>query len=514
MALKATLKVNTGTTKRSYISKFTHVDMKRMGRTPTAIVVTIATLCVVTPGTAIAHAFGARYELPLPLWLWLVGAGAIVVLSFVLLGVFLRGGGEAFKEWRVDLMRIPGLRLLASSIFLRLLRAISVGLFLLIIAAGFFGDQTTTKNIAPVLVWVIWWVGLAYVSALCGDLWRIINPWSTLFFLAENLVPRLKKRGLRRFPAKVGAWPAVGLFFIFTWLEIVSDAGEVPADLSIIILGYSAITWAGMARYGREVWLGNAEAFSVCFGLLARFAITEGGDARWRLRPPAVGLIGEQPLSVSMVAFVVLLLAAVSFDGIAETPFWANILGWFAENQALRPLLIAAQELGVDLAKLIKTLGLVAVPLIFLVVYLLFNWRAASADGGSNKLWLVAGALVLTLVPIAIAYHLSHYFSYLMLAGQLAISLASDPFGVGWNLFGTADRAVDISVVSAKMVWYLATVAVVAGHVFAVYLGHMASLRLFASRRDALMSQVPLLLLMVGYSMLSLWILAQPIINL
>ena len=90
----------------------------------------------------------------------------------------------------------------------------------------------------------------------------------------------------------------------------------------------------------------------------------------------------------------------------------------------IRSWLIAAQELGVDLAKLIKTLGLVALPLIFLAVYLLFSWLAASADGGSNKSWRVAGALVLALVPIAIAYHLSHYFSYLMLAGQLAISLA------------------------------------------------------------------------------------------
>ena len=125
----------------------------------------------------------------------------------------------------------------------------------------------------------------------------------------------------------------------------------------------------------------------------------------------------------------------------------------------------------------------------------------------------IAGILVLTLIPIAIAYHLSHYFSYFMLAGQLVISLGSDPFGLGWDLFGNAGRAIDISVVSAKMVWYLATVTVVAGHVFAVYLGHIASLRLFADRRDALISEVPLLILMVGYSMLSLWILAQPVVN-
>ena len=403
--------------------------------------------------------------------------------------------------------------------FLSLVRAVSVGLFGLIVVAGIFGDQGTTDNIAPVLVWVIWWVGLAYVSALFGDLWRLINPWSILFAAAEQIIPGVKTRKLAAYPRWVGAWPAVGLFFAFAWLEVASDAGEIPADLSVLILAYSGITWAGMARYGRDPWLENAEAFAVCFRLLARFAITEvspanGGAARWCLRPPAVGLISERPLSASMIAFVVLLLATVSFDGIAETPFWAGVLRWFAESQFLRPVLIAVQGFGLDLAMLIKTVGLVALPLVFLGVYWLFAEITARAGGGRANTGQVAGMLVLTLIPIAIAYHLSHYYSYLMLAGQLAISLISDPLGRGWDLFGTAGRAIDISVVSAKMVWYLATVAIVAGHVFAVYLGHAVSLRLFPGRREALTSQIPLLILMVGYSMLSLWILAQPIVNL
>ena len=484
-----------------------------MGRPATNICVALTIVSVAAPAPVFAHAFGARYDLPLPLWLWLVGAGAVVALSFAVLGLFVRHGGDSFITWRVDLMRVFVVRWVVDPGALVLLRVISVGLFLLIVAAGFLGDQTTTKNIAPVLVWVIWWVGLAYVSALLGDVWRIINPWSSLFALAEILVPRFGDRRLETYPAKLGAWPAVGLFFIFAWLEIVYEAGEVPAELSILILGYSVVTWIGMARYGRDIWLENGEAFTVCFGLLARFAITEGLESRWRLRPPAVGLISERPLSVSMVAFVVLLLATVSFDGIAETPFWTGILAWIAQSQMLRSTLVAAQEMGVDLIKLIKTLGLVLIPLIFLAVFFAFSRLTATAGGGGVAVSRVAGILVLTLIPIAIAYHLSHYFSYFMLAGQLVISLGSDPFGLGWDLFGTAGRAIDISVVSAKMVWYLATVTVVAGHVFAVYLGHIASLRLFADRRDAFLSEVPLLVLMVGYSMLSLWILAQPVVN-
>ncbi|MGH6945925.1 MAG: hypothetical protein ACREDZ_01240, partial [Kiloniellales bacterium] len=219
----------------------------------------------------------------------------------------------------------------------------------------------------------------------------------------------------------------------------------------------------------------------------------------------------ERPLRFSLVAFTVLLLATVSFDGIAETPFWAGLLQWLAENRALRPLLLELQRAGFDLVQVIETLGLAAAPLIFLLVYLFVSWLTARIGGGLTTLE-AAGGFVLSLVPIAIAYHLAHYFSYLMLAGQLAIPLASDPFGWGWNLFGTAGRSIDISVVSARTVWYLATAAIVLGHVFAVYLGHVMALRLFADARAALPAQLPLLVLMVGYSMLSLWILAQPVV--
>lgn len=476
-----------------------------------------AAVLLVLPQRVAAHAFGARYDLPIPLGLWLAGAGAVVALSFVLALLFLRGGRHAPAAWRLDLMTMPLVRPIASTVLVAA-RAIAVALFVLIVAAGFIGTQTTTKNVAPVLVWVLWWIGMAYTVALFGDLWRAIDPWTTIFGWAERTF-NADGRPLRPYPAWLDAWPAVAFFFIFAWLEIVSDSGEVPGRLAVLVLAYSAITWAGMSTFGRAVWRERAEAFSVCFGLLGRFGITEGGRApntdrpAWRLRAPGVGLLADRPLSPALVVFTLLLLATVSFDGIAETPLWAAILDGIAESQWLRPLLVALQDTGVNLVKLVRTLGLVATVAIFLCVYLLFCRACGRAGGGGLGLWTVAGWFVLSLVPIAIAYHLSHYFSYLLLAGQLAIPLASDPFGWGWDLFGTARYAMDISVVSAKMVWYLATVAVVAGHVFAVYLGHVTALRVFPDARRAHASQVPLLILMVAYTMLSLWILAQPIVE-
>jgi hypothetical protein len=124
-----------------------------------------------------------------------------------------------------------------------------------------------------------------------------------------------------------------------------------------------------------------------------------------------------------------------------------------------------------------------------------------------------ACAFVLTLVPIAVAYHLAHYFSLLVTAGQFMIPLASDPFGFGWNLFGTAGYKVDLGAVSPYVFWYGAVVLIVAGHVIAVVLAHVEALRLFVSPRAAAASQVPMVALMVAYTMVSLWILAQPIVG-
>jgi hypothetical protein len=124
-----------------------------------------------------------------------------------------------------------------------------------------------------------------------------------------------------------------------------------------------------------------------------------------------------------------------------------------------------------------------------------------------------ARAFVMTLVPIAVAYHLSHYFSLLLTAGQFIIPLASDPFGFGWNVFGAAKYKVDLGIVSPYVVWYSAVTLIVIGHVVAVFLAHLEALRVFGNRRDALLSQIPMMLLMVAYTTLSLWIFAQPIVG-
>lgn len=458
-----------------------------------------------------AHAFGVRYDLPLPLWLYLAGAGAAVALSFAVMALFLRDRHADIEKFSIDLLTLPPLSWLGAGVLLDAIRVLSVAVFVLLLATGLFGNPDPFENIAPTFVWVIWWVGMAYVSALIGNVWDLINPWKIIYTWMTGIWG--DPASAKSYPAWIGRWPAVLLFLIFAWLELMSENAEQPRILAILIIIYSAITWAGMRCFGRDVWLRHGEAFSVAFSLLARFAPLVGKEGQWHLRLPAVGLLSQRPVHISGVFFILILLTTVTFDGVLETPLWASILTWISESQALRPVLLALQEAGVDLILLIKTVALIILPGIFIAVYILASNAIARAGGNAVGTWDVAGYFVLSLVPIAIAYHLSHFLSFLLIAGQNIIPLASDPFGAGWDLIGTTNYAVDIGIVNAKLIWFVSVFAIVAGHVMAVYVAHVMAVRVFIKPARALRSQIPMLFLMVAYTMISLWILSQPIVS-
>jgi len=188
------------------------------------------------------------------------------------------------------------------------------------------------------------------------------------------------------------------------------------------------------------------------------------------------------------------------------------LVAWISESTTLRGTLLFLQDGGINLLMLIKTIALVVMTSLFTGAYLAVSGLIGRAGSGRMSLRGLAGSFVLSIVPIAIAYHLAHYLSYLLIAGQNIIPLASDPFGAGWDLFDTRSYRLDLGIVNAKMVWYVAVSGIVIGHVVAVYVAHAMALRVFPTARQALFSQIPMLLLMVGYTMVSLWILSQPIV--
>jgi hypothetical protein len=468
-----------------------------------------AVSAVLLPTPAWAHGFGERYDLPIPLSLYLAGAAAAVVVSFLIAALFLSASPATRSYPRLDLLGSPAASLLSP--FLAALKILALAIFILTIAAGLIGNQNPYRNIAPTMVWIIWWVGLAYVCAFVGDVAALINPWRTLFELFERTYYGLTGRPSPAlnlpYPPWLGIWPAVVLLFAFAWLELIYPNPAGPSVIAAVAVAYTIATLLGMLVFGRETWLQNAELFTVVFGTFARFApleIRARSACGLALRPYAAGLTRAGAVSPSMMAFVLLLLASVLYDGALGTPEWEAVEAFLADRIAI---------LGDYKLSAIRTAGLLIFWLALLGAFVGVSTLITVFTGRELAPLGIARRFALSLVPIAIGYHLAHYLTFLLVQGQYIIPLASDPFGWGWNLLGTAGYRVDIGIVGARFAWYAAVSAILLGHIAAVFVAHIDALQIFPTHGLALRSQVPLTALMVVYTLISLSILAEPVVE-
>ncbi len=114
-----------------------------------------------------------------------------------------------------------------------------------------------------------------------------------------------------------------------------------------------------------------------------------------------------------------------------------------------------------------------------------------------------------SLLPIALVYVVAHYFSFFVNQGQVAWRLASDPFGNGWDLFGTAGYEPRFDLLTPNVIWYVQVGALVIGHVLGLVVAHDRAVDIVRSRRRAARSQYPLLALMVVYTLGGMWLLSR-----
>ena len=449
----------------------------------------------------LAHGIGGVRDLPVPDWLFLYGAAVVLVVSFVALGILWR---QPLLDRHADGRPLPpaAQRILLSRVPRVLLGGISFLLLLLVGAACFFGAESSALNIAPTFVYVGFWIGLVPFVVVLGDIWPALNPWKAaadgVAWISERA--GAESRPLFRYPKRLGRWPAAILLLLFAALELAYFEPANPRALGFAILFYSAVMWIGATAFGREAWFANGDAFTVYFGFLATlapFAVRTGADGRRTVvvRWPLTGATQLDPRP-GTIAVVAVMLGSVGFDGLSRIAWWQD-----------RRFELALETQGwSDLAgTLMNLVGLVLCVLVVGGAYLLAVAAARRLAGAESSL---AGEFVGSLIPIALVYAVSHYFTALIVQGQALIPLASDPFGRGWDFFGSADRGVDLAPLSANVVWYVQVVSLVAGHVAGLALAHDRAVALFPPNR-ALRSQYPLLALMVIYTVGGLWLLSR-----
>jgi hypothetical protein len=450
------------------------------------------------PASARAHGVQGRAETPIPISAFFWVAAVVLIVSFVGLGV----GWSKPRLARIPWRPAPALveRFAFSPTTVWVARTVVLAAFLLLLAAAAFGSTRLNNNIAPVAIFVCWWVGLVPVSVLLGDIWRHVNPWLTLGRLL-----RLRDETDRALPGWVGWWPAALLLVGWAWLELVYPTAAKPRLIAGVMVAYTAVTLGGMWRYGVRRWLDHGEVFTVYTGVLAALSPWESrevdGRRRLGLRPPVVGVtaLGRRP---AQVAFIGALVATVCFDGLSGSDFWAR-----RDVTAAERLIDLGIE-GFTAGIIVATIGLLVTLAVVIGAYQLCAW-ASGRIGRFPDMHQIGTAFAHTLIPIALAYFVAHYFTLFVFSGQDIVRLASDPFGTGANLLGTADFRIDFQAVSANTIWAVQVGAIVVGHVLGLALAHDRAVQLSPTHRLAVASQGPMLLLMVALTVLGLWSLSE-----
>jgi hypothetical protein len=430
------------------------------------------------PAGAFAHALSNVYQSRLPLVVYLAGAAIAVGLSFAFLLI---------ADVRAE-PPPPSSGAVPPRAIRWALRAIGLIGWVWIVAQGIAGGNGA-GDVTTLFLWVYGWVGLAMLSAFVGPVWHWLDPFTTIHDLGAAVLRRLGVEGwaIADYPAAVGRWPAVVGLVFFVWLELVGNGGG-PRSLFIVVVGYTAFTLAMMAQFARDTWRANGETFHVWFGLLNRIApyalVDASGEGRVARRPVASGLLlpGWRVEDVILVGVGV---SSILFDGLSQTQPWFEVFG--APGVPIKTLQLVG-FLGVIVVAALLVSRLVGIP--------------ATAAG---------------LLPIAAGYLVAHYFTYVLIDGQRIVVAIADPLQQGADLFnlGWAFYEPSSAWLAPGFVWTIQLAAVVGGHMLGAWAGHVVMARESGAARGARrhrQREVPLAVIMVALTTLTLWSLGQALI--
>ena len=371
-------------------------------------------------------------DLPIPFDLVLNAAVLVVVLTFVFLKVSWKESILTSKETLFSTKQSTSGKLFGFLILA------------LLTVPGLINNEAATVSITPLILWVFLWIGVPVLGLLFGDLYAKFNPLSIL---------------VNREGEANNVYPAAFLFICLTWFELVWSKPGNPRHIGIVFLVLLVVVSVVQRFYNKT--LIEIDPLLLLHHLYSKMRITNSKPVFRTL----LNNISNLAQLKGMEYFILLMIGTVTYDGLRETTFWFELFGSQTYETSF------------------STVAFLLMNLLIIVFYRFacyFAIRVSGEDLNLNEISLKFGH---TMLPIAFAYHVTHYLSLLLFEFQTVVYRLNDPFGFGWNLFNVQEPEVNYFLEPIAL-WTIMVIVTLAGHMLSVVLAHDLSVKLFGHQKS------------------------------
>ena len=396
-------------------------------------------------------------DLPIPFDMVLNAAVLAVVLTFVFLKV----------SWKESILTSEEKLFSTNQSFSGKLFGFLI--LALLTVPGLVSNEAAKVSISPLILWVFLWIGVPVLGLLFGDLYAKFNPLSIL----------VNREGKSK-----NVYIASFLFICLTWFELVWSKPGNPRHIGIVFL-ILFLTVSAIQKFYKKTII-EVDPLLVLHHLYSKMRVTNKAPVFKTLLNNLANLSQLK----GMEYFILLMIGTVTYDGLRETTFWFNIFGTRTYETAF------------------STLAFLSMNLIVIIFYRFacyFAIRVSGEDLNLNEISLKFGH---TMLPIAFAYHVTHYLGLLLFESQTFLYRLNDPLGFGWNLFNAQEAAVEYFL-EPVVLWTIMVIVTLAGHMLSVVLAHDLSVKIFGHQKSD-KTQYIFLFITVALTLQALFVLSVP----
>ncbi len=371
-------------------------------------------------------------DLPIPFDIVLNSSALVVLITFVYLKVswkesIITPRQEVFNDKQNFIGKLFGIIIL-----------------FLLVAPGIFGNESSKTSVAPLILWVFLWIGVPVLGLLFGDIYSKFNPLN-LFSLKSDK------------PESV--YFACVLFIGLTWFELVWSRPGNPLNIAVVLI--TLFICVNLLRYFLKKSLIEVDPLLLLHYLYSKLKL-------FNSRPYFRSLldnIGNLAKLRGIEYFVLLMIGTVTYDGLRETTFWYNQFGSRTDDMGFSTMMFLIMNLGT------------------ILFYRFACFFAIKVSGSDLELNHVSNLFGHTMLPIAFAYHVTHYLTLLLFESQTFFYRFNDPIGIGMNILNVQEPTINYFV-EPLVIWGIQVAVTLLGHMLSVVLAHDLAVKLFGHQQS------------------------------